>query len=153
MATVRPPKRRRTGHRPPPIVDGSDMSLDTAIYIQSEGRERILVAVRPETPAQAHVEPDPEPEPEPSINQPADIEMNAEEYVPPRKNQAFYMREFVGRVGGILQAIQAREALHDSTKCAECDKSIGYWRCEDCIEQKLLCRVCMRQSHFSNPFH
>jgi len=146
MATVRPPKRRRTGHRPPPIVDGSDMSLDTAMYIQSEGRERNLVAVRPETP-QAPVEP------KPSINQPADIEMNAEEYVPPKKNRAFYMREFVGRIGGILQAIQAREALPDSTQCAECDKSIGYWRCEDCIGGRLLCRVCMRWSHFSNPFH
>ena len=65
------------------------MSLDTAMYIQSEGRERTLVAVRPETP-QAPVErepdPDPDPELEDSINQPADIEMNAEEYVLPKKN-------------------------------------------------------------------
>jgi hypothetical protein len=136
--------------------------LDTAMYIQSEGGERILVPVRPETPG---VEPEPGPEPEPAIDHefqlPADIEMDADEYVPPpheyvprqSKNRAFYMREFVARVGGILQAIQAREALPDSTKCAECDQSIGHWRCEDCIERKLLCRVCMRRSHFSNPFH
>ena len=105
MATVHPPKRRGTGFRPPLIVDGSDMSLDTAMYIQSEGRERNLVAVRPETAPQAPVEY--EPEPEPSINDPCDIEMNAEGYAPPKKTRVFYMREFVGRVGGILQAIQA----------------------------------------------
>ena len=153
MATVRLPKRRRTGFRPPPIVDGSDMSLDTAMYIQSEGRERNLVAVRPETAPQAPVEYEPEPEPKTGINDPCDIEMNAEGYAPPKKTRVFYMREFVGRVGGILQAIQAREALPESTKCVECDESIGCWKCEDCIEQKLLCRVCMRQFHFSNPFH
>ena len=154
MATVRPPKRRRTGHRLPPIVEGSDMSLDSAMYIQSEGGERILVPVRPEIPVQTTVEPEPEPAIDHEFQPPADIEMNADEYIPPpRKNRAFYMREFVARVGGILQAIQAQEALPDSTRCAKCDQSIGHWRCEDCIERKLLCRVCMCRSHFLNPFH
>src|SRR6266511_4167962 len=37
MATVHPPKRRRTGHQLPPMVEGSDMSVDTAMYIHSEG--------------------------------------------------------------------------------------------------------------------
>jgi hypothetical protein len=132
------------------------MSLDSAMYVQSEG-ERILVPVRPDTPAQATV-PEPEPDPVPSINddfqQLGDIEMNADEHVPRlKKNRAFYMREFVERVGGILHAIQAREALPDYTKCAECDQPVGQWRCEDCIERKLLCRLCMRRSHMSNPFH
>ena len=45
MATVQPPKRRRTGHRPPPMVEGSGASLDTAMYIHSEGGEKILVPV------------------------------------------------------------------------------------------------------------
>ena len=63
------------------------------------------------------------------------------------------MKEFVARVGGILQAIQAREALPESTKCAECNRSVAYWRCEDCIGGRLLCRVCIRHSHLSNPFH
>jgi hypothetical protein len=137
------------------MVDGSDMSLDTAMYIQSEGGERILVPVRPEIPVHTRVEP--EPEPDPIINDkfhPPDIEMNADECIPPQKtNRAVYMREFVARVGGILQAMQAQEALPNSTTCAECDQSIGHWRCEDCTERKLLCRVCMRRSHFSNPFH
>ena len=127
--------------------------MNTAIYIQSEGRERILVPVRPETP---NVEPEPEPDPvtDHNFQPPADIEMNGDEYVPPpKRNRAFYMREFVARADGILQAIQAREAMPDYTKCAECDQSIAHWRCEDCTERKLLCRVCMRRSHFSNPFH
>ena len=80
MATVHPPKQRRTGYRPTPIVEGSDMSLDTALYIQSEGGERILVPVRPEMPDQ-EIGPGPEPDPftEPDIlhdyQQPADIDM------------------------------------------------------------------------------
>jgi hypothetical protein len=153
MATVRPPKRRRTGHRLPPIVEGSDMSLDTAMYIQSEGGERILVPVRPDTPAQTNMETEPEPALDHEYQQ-SDIDMNHEEYLPPqRKNRWFYMKEFVARVGGILQAIQAREALPESARCAECDASIAHWRCEECAERKLLCRVCMRHSHSSNPFH
>jgi hypothetical protein len=158
MATVRAPKRRRTGRRLPPMVEGSDMSLDTAMYIQSEGGERILVPVRPDTPAQTNMQTEPEPGPEPGVaheyQQSADIDMNHEEYVsPPKKNRWFYMKEFVARVGGILHAIQAREALPESRRCAECHESIAHWRCEDCVERKLLCRVCMRHSHLSHPFH
>jgi hypothetical protein len=157
MATVRPPKRRRTGHRPGPMVEDSDLALDTAMYIQSEGGERILVPVRPDAP-EANVVPEPAPAPEPAVrheyDQPADIDMDLDNHVtPPKKNRWFYMKEFVERVGGILQALQAREALPDSTTCAECRRSVAHWRCEDCIGGKLLCRICMRHSHFSNPFH
>src|SRR6266508_679155 len=67
MATVCPPKRRRTGHQLPPMVEGSDMSVDTAMYIHSEGGERILVPVRPDVPAQTCVESNPEPEPDPDL--------------------------------------------------------------------------------------
>jgi len=48
--------------------------------------------------------------------------MNADGYIPPlKKNQAFYMREFVARVGEILQAVQTREAMPDYTNCAKCN--------------------------------
>src|SRR6266545_1811433 len=63
MATVHPPKRRRTGYQLPPMVEGSDMSVDTAMYIHSEGGERILIPVRPDVPAQTCVESNPKPEP------------------------------------------------------------------------------------------
>ncbi len=157
MATVRPSKRRRTRYALPLMVEGSDMSVDTAMYIHSEGGERILVPVRPDAPTQINVQTEPEPEPEPvnhDFQPPIDVEMNLDESVtPPKKNRWFYMKEFVARVGGILQAMQAREGLPDSTKCAECAESIAHWRCEDCIGGKLLCRICMRHLHFSNPFH
>jgi len=45
MNTVQPPKRRRTGHRLPPMVEGSDATVDTALYIRSEGGEPLLVPV------------------------------------------------------------------------------------------------------------
>jgi hypothetical protein len=154
MAAVRPPKRRRTGHRPGPMVEDSDLSLDTAMYIQSQGGERILVPVRPDTPAEANVVTEHGPAPEPDIQQPVEMEMDLDNpATPPKKNRWFYMKEFVERVGRILQAVQAREALPESTTCAECNRSGAHWRCEDCIGGKLLCRICMRHSHFSNPFH
>lgn len=99
---------------------------------------------------------EPEPEPERNVQfdfqELADVEMNFDHEPPPR-NRSFYMREFVARVDGILQALQAWEAFPSSTVCAECSESVGHWRCDDCIGGKLLCRFCMRHSHFSNPFH
>jgi hypothetical protein len=72
---------------------------------------------------------------------------------PPPKNRWFYMKEFVARAGGILHAMQAREALPDSSICSECSESTAHWKCSDCIGGKLLCQFCMRHSHFTNPFH
>ena len=161
MTTVRPSKRRRTGHRLPPIVDGSDMSMDTAMYVQGEGGERVLVSVRPDpvaqdnAPNEAEAEPEPEPEPERDfLHEFTDMPMNLVDRVAAsKKNRWFYMKEFAERVDGILEALQAQEALPNSARCAECGKSYAPWRCEDCIGGKHLCRVCMRHSHFSNPFH
>ena len=159
MATVPPPKRRRTGHKLAPMVEGSGSSLDTAIYIRSKEGERVLVPVRSHVSAQPTAEPGPEPEPEPDpylthdAQQPADIDMDSGSHNTQRKNRCFYMKQFVERVGVILQAMQAREALPDLTICTDCSQSVAHWRCDDCIGGKLLCRSCMRHSHFSNPFH
>lgn len=158
MATVRPAKKRRTGYRPPPMVEGSDLSFDTAMYIQSKDGQRILVPIRPDAPDQACKENDIVADPEsdyfPDFHQPDDIEMQADIVnTPPSRNRWFYMKEFVARAGDILQAIQAREALPSSSICTECAESTAYWRCSECVGQKLLCRFCMRCSHFSNPFH
>jgi hypothetical protein len=144
MATVLPLKRRRTAYRLPPMVDGSDRSLDTAMYVQSEEEERILVPVRPDDPAKEDV--DTEPEPRPNLDwtcllqQSADIEMNCNEpIILPQKNRYFYMKQFVEQVEGILQAMQAREAMPNSLMYAECAESVAHWRCEDCIGNKVLC--------------
>ncbi len=86
MATVPPPKRRRTGHKLCPIVEGSDSALDTAMYICSEGGERILVPVRSRVPAQPSTEPEPRPDPVPDpdlthdVQHSADIKMNSDHH-------------------------------------------------------------------------
>ncbi len=79
--------------------------------------------------------------------------MNSDHHDTQQNNRFFYTKEFVARIGVILQAMQAREALPDSTICTECSVSDAHWRCDDCIGGNLLCRFCMRHSHFSNPFH
>ena len=78
------------------MVEGSDMSLDTAMYIQSEGGERLLVPVRPSDPAQ-NGQTKPAPGPNPVLNdeyqEPSDLNMNQTDYVPPpKKNRWFYMK-------------------------------------------------------------
>jgi hypothetical protein len=82
------------------MVDGSDRSLDTAMYVQSKGGERILVPVRLDDPAKEDVDTKPEPGPEPDwtcpLQQSADIEMNCDEpVILPKKNRYFYMKQFV----------------------------------------------------------
>ena len=82
MATVRPPKRRRTGHQLPPMVEGSDMSLNTAIYIHSKGDQRILVPVQlhdVQVNAPTQTEPEPQLDDLHEFEQPPDIEMNVDE--------------------------------------------------------------------------
>ena len=105
MATVPPPKRRRTGRKLAPMVEGSDSSLDAAIYICSKEGERVLVPVRSHVSAQPTVEPRPKPEPEPDLylthdaQQSADIDMDSGSHNTQRKNRCFYMKQFVERVG------------------------------------------------------
>lgn len=158
MATVRPPKKRRTGHRLPPMVEGSDAAMDTAMYIRSEGGERLLVPVRPGDNNSGTGDSDPQPDPvstPPHFNydQPADMNMDCEQDIPPIRDRLFYMKEFVARVDEILQAMQAREVLPESAICADCGRQVAEWRCGDCIDGRLLCRSCMRHTHFPNPFH
>jgi hypothetical protein len=66
------------------------------------------------------------------------------------------MKEFVAQVDEIMQAMQAMQArasLPESASCAECGQIVAEWRCDDCIGGKILCRFCMQQAHFPNPFH
>ena len=101
MATVRPPKRQRMAHRLPPMIDGSDQAMDTAMYIHSEGGERVLVPIRPNDldPDIASTETKPEPDYmrnfAPDDQHPVDVEMNVDHHEIPRKTQCFYMKEFV----------------------------------------------------------
>lgn len=72
--------------------------------------------------------------------------------LPPRRDQAFYMKEFVIRVDELLLAQISREArTHD--RCGKCDNGIANWRCKECFLAKPLCRSCMRHTHMEHPFH
>ena len=142
------------------MVEGDDSSLDTAMFVDQENGQKVLVPVRLDAPLtsasasgavdlgtgsatydeQNHVDMDADTDPPPSR--------------PQTKDCWFYMKEFVARADGILQAMQAKEALQDNTQCAECADSPAKWRCEDCVGGRVLCRKCMRHSHsqyFSLP--
>jgi hypothetical protein len=147
-----PVKRKRTTRKLGPIAEDDDLALDTAMFEDmSEGdtRRKVLVPVRlEEEVAPAMTEPEPEYNVDPSNDNLIQTSCHSQS-----KRQWFYMKEFVARVDGILQAMQAREALPASGVCTECPDSVGKWRCKDCMDGKLLCRCCMRRTHWGNPFH
>jgi hypothetical protein len=143
------------------MVEGSDATMDTAMYIRSEGGEKLLVPIRlaNQNSGTGDSEPEADPASLPPLelhfnyDPPADIDINCEQENPPRRDCSFYMKEFVARVDEILQAMQATEALPESATCANCGGQVAEWRCGDCISGRLLCRFYMRHTHFSNPFH
>jgi hypothetical protein len=69
-----------------------------------------------------------------------------------RRDQAFYMEEFVSRVDNLLQALLSREALVND-RCGRCSNRPGIWRCKECFQAQALCRCCLRETHMDHPFH
>lgn len=157
-STIHLGKRKRRGRNGRALVEGDDSTLDTAMYQELQSgtsRQRVLVPVRLEVPTRDESGPDSNSEPiaDNGIDEnwdSVDVLQTTQ-----RKTRAFYMKEYVSRIKGILQAIQAREALPDSDSdlCSDCHTSVGRWRCQDCTFSHLMCRRCMRHSHSANPFH
>jgi hypothetical protein len=142
------------------MAEDDDLALDTAMF-QDEwdgsNRRKVLIPVRldesdglsrGEEAGSSTFRPEPDSDMNPSSEHIEHISRDGQS-----KGRCFYMKEFVSRVDGILQAMQAREALPSSGSCAECPQSTGKWRCQDCMDGKLLCRCCMRRTHWDNPFH
>jgi hypothetical protein len=154
----RPGKRKREGRKMKPIAEDDDAALDTAMYVGNSGH-RVLVPVRfddevaPSNEGRTEPEPEPEPEPDFDMNPPPSEMLEGTSRHGQSKGRWFYMKEFVSRVDGILQAMQAREALPSSGACVECPGLMGKWRCRDCMDGGLLCRCCIRKAHWGNPFH
>jgi hypothetical protein len=149
-------KRKRRGRNARVLVEGDDSTLDTAMYQELQtgnSRQRVLVPVRLDVPTQDESRSDSNLEP--FADDAVDENWNGVEVLltSQRKTRAFYMKEYVSRIKGILQAIQAREALPDPDLCSDCRTSVGRWRCQDCVGCQLMCRRCMRHSHTTNPFH
>ena len=159
--SIHPPKRRKIGRKPAPMVEGEDSSVDTLMYIShTDGTnvQKVLIPVqseeRPIRARQQVSDPVPSPPvPDHDQNWPADGEQAEPPNTQHRRDRWFYMNEFVARADGILQALQDKEALPDPSHCAECGNSAGRWRCNECIGCRPLCRRCMRHSHFAHPFH
>ena len=64
------------------------------------------------------------------------------------------MQDFVNRAEDLLASLLAREALPNDGICMQCaEPKRAIWRCNDCTLSPLLCRSCMRHSHFNNPLH
>src|ERR1700686_2161224 len=63
--------------------------------------------------------------------------------------------QYVSRIDSLLQAILSREALaEEDHRCLHCEaRALAIWRCKDCALGKPMCRLCMRSSHHSDPFH
>jgi hypothetical protein len=69
------------------------------------------------------------------------------------KTQQDYLLEFVKRVDPFLTALLTRE-IPARVECSQCaEHSIARWRCRDCTSATMLCRRCMRVTHFENPLH
>ena len=144
------------------MAEDDDSALDTAMFQDKwngSNRRRVLVPVRLDENNGLSQEEEagsstigPEPKPDHDMN-PSSEHLEPISHDGQSKGRWFYMKEFVSRVDGILQAMQAREALPSSATCAECPQSMGKWRCQDCMDGKLLCRCCMRRTHWGNPFH
>jgi hypothetical protein len=130
-------------------VTGSDVTMDTAMYIHSEGGEKLLVPVRPanQNSGTGDLEPETDPASVPPLelhfnyDPPADIDINCEQENPPRRDHSFYMKEFVARVDEILQAMQATEVLPESATCANCGGQVAEWRCGG-VETALVVNCC-----------
>ena len=157
--TVHAAKRRRTGHKPAPMVEGEDLSLDTLMYRTAESGtkvKKVLVPVRlDEHPVSVlPSEPDQIPDYNNTWSQaPDDGNVPGSPSRMRTKDRFFYMKEFVSRVDAIIEAMDDAEALPEPSQCAKCNGSAGQWLCNDCIGHHVLCRKCMRDSHFSNPLH
>lgn len=70
------------------------------------------------------------------------------------QTQASYILEFKERIHILLAGFLARDGLPKNNVCRSCEQSrIAIWKCRDCTLPKVLCRGCMRRSHFDNPLH
>jgi hypothetical protein len=148
------------------MAEDGDAALDTAMYKEmGNSRRKVLIPVRIDEPEPqqigdrtdsqlgSNLGPDEDMDNFDPVPIDIDVDPGNISTEPKSKRQWYYMKEFVSRVDGILEAMQAREALPETKMCSECGIVSGRWRCRDCASDRILCRACVRHSHFGNPFH
>jgi hypothetical protein len=71
-----------------------------------------------------------------------------------QKTKPDHLNEFKDNIHLLLAGLMAREFRHGNATCNNCQEAkIAIWRCRDCSCPPLLCRGCMRNTHFTNPLH
>lgn len=156
MASNEPPvrvgKHKRTRWKARALVEGDDLTLDTAMFQNLEegtSHQKVLVPIRLDETTTKQPTPmnesGPRPKPEPIPGD--DIQMAwdcHEEFLGTQaKTKTHYMKQFVLRIDTILASIQAREAIPESNICSGCHLLVGKWRCQDCNAALPMCRKCM----------
>lgn len=67
------------------------------------------------------------------------------------------MREYEAHRKMILRMITARDAPPPDHRCGICRSSQGQhamkWRCHDCFGDPVFCSGCLRDTHYSQPYH
>ena len=161
--SVRITKRRKKGRHVTQMVEDDDSTIDTVMLVKNDSPTRRKVQVPVRLQADAHSESSVRKENTihsstsnqhlPDMHDFLQDEMQDDNHeTSQRKERSFYMKEFVSRVGFILDAVEATEALPANSSCAGCATRFAIWRCQDCTT-KPLCRQCVRHKHFDNPFH
>lgn len=168
-SSIRPTKRRRTkGVRR--LVEGDD-NLATGIMVKTTIRETVIgpVEERTEIPIWEN-----EQAPAPGVPKLQSEGFQSDDVLPDygpidgeypeietdagrtgnTTSQAYYIHEFVKRVDPLLKALLSRETLPENTTCNLCsERNIAIWRCKDCAAASILCRGCIRNTHFACPTH
>jgi hypothetical protein len=118
------------------MAEDDDWALDTVMYKSldvDKTWQKVLVPVRLDRINKVGpLLPDPVPEAEPDYAANVEMDQDPPDFnysIPPsftssdkHKGQWFYMKEFVSHVDGILESMQAREALPESGMCTKCAK-------------------------------
>jgi hypothetical protein len=170
----RPKKKRRTVKGGLPLLrTGDDATADGSIMIPVmmqtaqgpvEGFERRRVWLKDlkaagESPTQASESPAQAGHPSCTDTHANHNDIGADlgEDIPAPRNlrsQRDYLRQFVDRVDPMLDALLSRESAGRDKDCPGCGSANdARWRCRDCTAPKLLCRGCMRVTHWDNPLH
>ena len=63
------------------------------------------------------------------------------------------MEQFSKHLDKLQAAILSTEIDDDAGRLCECTKEVAVYRCVDCSFSRVLCRSCINETHYSNPFH
>ena len=69
------------------------------------------------------------------------------------QGQNYYFEKLAVRWKSYLSRLLQNEAPPVNLQCISCKMRQCQWRCLDCVGRPVLCSECIRNRHWSNPFH